>query len=91
MEKIEEILSSTTKALDNCSNITDATNIINCSLVDMLAIHSKVIACFCECLAFNAQNCQATMLNTQVPYSDVAYISTMQKWGIVDEKGESLI
>ena len=54
-------------------------------------IHSRAIACHCECLAMNAENCYAACRSSRPPYRDADYHAVMQKWGLINEKGEPLI
>jgi hypothetical protein len=54
-------------------------------------IHARAIACHCECLGMNAENCAAAALNAPPPFGDLAYIEVMQKWGLVDDDNKSII
>jgi hypothetical protein len=36
----------------------------------------------------NAENSFAVCLGKQPPYGDDAYLTTMKKWGLINEKGE---
>lgn len=54
-------------------------------------IHARVMACNCECLGMNAENAIAVCGNYSPPYHQQAFTEVMQKWGLVDEKGNSLI
>lgn len=54
----------------------------------MLALHTKALACHCECLGMNAENSWAICRDFAPPYTDVHYSKVMQKWGLIDEKGE---
>lgn len=54
-------------------------------------IHSRALACHCECLGMNAENSLAVCGNYQPPYNDAAYYSVMQKWGLVNDKGEPIL
>ena len=57
----------------------------------MLGIHSRVLACHCECLGMNAENSFAVCKNRVIPYNNISYEEVMQKWGIVNNKGEPII
>lgn len=59
--------------------------------MQLLAIHARTLACHCECLGMNAENAMAVCGNYTPPYAEGAYYSVMQKWGLIDEKGNSLI
>jgi len=54
-------------------------------------IHSKALACHCECLGMNAENAMAVCGNLAPPYDDAAYFRVMQKWGLLNDKGEPQI
>ena len=57
----------------------------------MLWLHSRVIACHCECLGMNAENMWAAIANADPVYRSGHYYEIMQKWGLSNEKGEPLI
>uniref|UniRef100_A0A6M3L8T2 Uncharacterized protein n=1 Tax=viral metagenome TaxID=1070528 RepID=A0A6M3L8T2_9ZZZZ len=57
----------------------------------MLSIHSRALACHCECLGMNAENSWAVCANTTPPYNVGHYGEVMQKWGLINEKGEPII
>ena len=57
----------------------------------MLYIHARALACHCECLGMNAENCFASCAGKTPPYGDDNYLATMQKWGLIDEKGKPII
>lgn len=61
------------------------------SHTEMLKLHYRALACHCECLGMNAENAMAVCGNYTPPYNDAAYFSVMQKWGLTNEKGESII
>lgn len=54
-------------------------------------IHSRALACHCECLGMNAENMWAAIANQSPVYVSNHYYQIMQKWGLVNEKGEPLI
>lgn len=56
-----------------------------------LLIHSRALAAHCECLAMNAENCMAANIGNQIPYTDMHYFKVMEKWKLINEKGEPLI
>lgn len=65
---------------------------------ELLALHAimmdkyiAVTACHCECLGMNAENCAAVCIGGTAPYNDSHYYQVMQKWGLVNEKGEPSI
>ena len=59
--------------------------------ITMLAIHIKAIACHCECLGMNAENSMAVCDGKVPPNNIGVYHSVMQKWELVNEKGEPII
>lgn len=57
----------------------------------MLSVHSKAIACHCECLGMNAENSNAVCEGRRPPYADVHYMTVMQKWGLIDKDCKPII
>jgi len=58
----------------------------------MQEIHARALACHCECLGMNAENSFAVSIGAAtIPYNDSHYRSVMQKWGLMNEKGEPII
>lgn len=64
---------------------------INFSHIQMLHIHARALSAHCECLGMNAENMWAAIANAKPVYKSDHYLEVMQKWGLVDEKGESVI
>lgn len=58
---------------------------------DMMRLHFRALACHCECLGMNAENCRAMCIGKVTPYDDDSYLATMRKWGLIDEKGNPTI
>ena len=54
-------------------------------------IHSRALACHCECLGMNAENAMACCGNYTPPYSDKHYYECMQKWELINEEGKPII
>jgi len=54
-------------------------------------VHSKALACHCECLGMNAENTYAACLGKPIVYNDDSYIAAMKKWGLIGESGEPII
>ena len=48
-------------------------------------LHIRAIACHCECLGMNAENCQRASLGQSMAYSDDSYLDALKKWGLVTE------
>jgi hypothetical protein len=61
------------------------------ALKDIFFIHARALACHCECLGMNAENCVAMCEDRKAPYNGEAYHAIIQKWGLIDEKGNSTI
>lgn len=59
--------------------------------ITMLAIHIKILACHCECLGMNAENMWAAIANAGPVYRSEHYHEIMQKWELMNEKGEPTI
>jgi len=58
---------------------------------NMLELHAKALACHCECLGMNAENMWAAIANADPVYKSEDYYKIMHKWGLSDEKGNSII
>ena len=57
----------------------------------MFDIHARAVGCLCECLGMNAENAIAACGNATPPYRDGHYFEVMQKWEMLNVKGERLI
>ena len=57
----------------------------------LMALHARALACLCECLGMNAENSWRVCRNEPIAYNDNHYDKTMQKWGLVNEKGDPMI
>ncbi len=58
----------------------------------LLALHTKALACHCECLGMNAANSHAVCLGLDdIPYDNNAYMRVMHKWDMIDGGGQPLI
>jgi len=58
---------------------------------DMMKLHYKALACHCECLGMNSENSWAVCANSTPPYGVENYNECMQKWGLINDKGEPII
>ena len=67
------------------------TDIAATAIEHFKTVHSKALAAHCECLGMNAENCIAACVDATPPYKDAHYYKTMQKWGLIDKKGEPTI
>ena len=78
--------------LEQGHDVTNLSRIIaGIAIEHFRTIHSKALACHCECLGMNAENALAVCGNYTPPYNNTAYFKVMEKWGLVDEKGKSII
>ena len=78
--------------LEQGHDVTNLSQIIaELAIEHFRTIHSRALAAHCECLGMNAENCVAACQNTSPPYRDDHYYQIMQKWGLINEKGEPLI
>ena len=59
--------------------------------IQMLFLHARALSAHCECLGMNAENMWAAIANTSPAYQSSHYFEVMQKWGLIDDKGGSLI
>ena len=90
----QEIINRTSKLIKESveeDGGEQVSNILTSTLIQMLEIHSRALICHCECLSMNAENCAAACIGGTAPYNDSHYYQAMQKWGLVNEKGEPLI
>jgi hypothetical protein len=54
-------------------------------------LHSRAIACHCECMGMNAENCIAASINQSPLYGYGDYSGVLTKWGLVDDDNKSII
>lgn len=52
----------------------------------LMILHTRALACHCECLGMNSENCQRVSLGQSVAYPDDAYLDCLRKWGLVTEE-----
>lgn len=57
----------------------------------ILNFHTKAMVAHCECLAMNAENMWAAILNQSPVYLERHYSAVLQKWGLMDTEGIPLI
>ncbi len=48
----------------------------------VLELHTRALACHCECLGMNAENCQCACLGQPIAYADHDFLMVMEKWGL---------
>lgn len=61
------------------------------SIASIFQLHIRALCAHCECLGMNAENSLAVCRNETPPYNDEAYSKVLDRWGLVDEKGEPKI
>ena len=81
--KVDDIVKKSASRKDGLATFT--------AHVALLALHTKALACHCECLGMNAENCAAACIDSRPPFDQVNYQLVMQKWGLINEKGEPII
>ena len=54
-------------------------------------LNARTIACQCECLGMNADNCISATQNIVPPYGDAEYKECMIKWKLIDKDGKPII
>ena len=85
----EQIFHALEKGIEEAPGNTEL--ILKFSVMQMQWLHARVLSCLCECLGYNAENMLAACQGLNAPFGQPYYIESMQKWGLVDEKGESII
>ncbi len=68
-----------------------AKQIASIAIEKIRTFHSKALAAHCECLGMNAENMWAAIANEEPVYKNEHYREMMQKWGLMNEKGEPMI
>ena len=58
---------------------------------EMLWLHARALSAHCECLGMNAENMWAAIANHPPVYLSSHYQKMMEKYGLVDEEGNSII
>ena len=61
------------------------------SQMKMFDVHARAVGCLCECLGMNAENAMASCVHQTLPYNAGHYQDTMEKWELLNVKGEVLI
>lgn len=61
------------------------------ALTAIMNLHVRAMACHCECMGMNAENSWSICMNQTPPFAHDSYLTVMRKWGLVNEKGESII
>jgi len=60
----------------------------NKSEKNMLEIHARALCAHCECLALNAANMYSVIHDDHPPYHQGHYQEILEKWNLINEKGE---
>lgn len=63
----------------------------NESIIEAVKLHTRALACHCECLGMNAENCVAACAGIAVPYPETAYQASLLKWGLIGKEGDIAI
>lgn len=87
----EEIFRAMEVGLEVATNSKNKDDIVNFSHMQMLWLHARALSAHCECLGMNAENMWSAIANQGPAYKSEHYFEVMQKYGLVDEKGESII
>lgn len=87
----DEIFRAMEIGVENAASPEAAILVANFSHMQVLWLHARTLSAHCECLGMNAENSWAVCTNQSIPYTQAHYLEVMQKWGLVDEKGESII
>jgi len=91
-KRIQEYLDDADrKKLSDMAEWLSAQELAELAIEYFRSIHSSALAAHCECLGMNAENMWAAIANSNPVYTSKHYFEMMQKWGLVDEKGEPLI
>ena len=56
-----------------------------------LILHSKSLCAHCQCLAYNAENMWAAILNESPKYYQSDYNLLLYSWGLIDKEGKPKI
>ena len=100
MTTVEELRKKIAMALqdDNMLNLEVGTNvgpvaleIAELAIEHFRTIHSRALAAHCECLGMNAENMISAIADGTPPFPSAHYFEVMQKWKLVNEKGEPII
>ena len=89
--KGEEVIQSTSILMKICKSSEEEIGLSISAHSKLLEIHSRSLACHCECLGMNAENSAAVCAGEIIPYNDKRYSEAMEKWGLTDEKGNPTI
>ena len=58
---------------------------------DLMKLHFKALACHCEVMGMMSENMLSAIEGTKPMYGMLHFVGTMTKWGLTNEKGESVI
>lgn len=79
------------RCLTGAASSEAQTNLNTFAHTQMLWIHSRALVCHCECLDMNAENMWAAIANAKPAYKSEDYYAIMEKWDLINEKGEPTI
>lgn len=61
------------------------------ALKKILEMHSKAMACHCECLGMQSENFWAISSDRAVCYGVEQFHEVLEKWGLIDKDGRCLL
>ena len=61
------------------------------ALAEIINLNDRAIACQCECLGMNAENFLNISFSTPPTFKREHFNKIMQKYGILNEKGECIL
>lgn len=68
--------------------MTSRIEALQLAMIEIMKLHVRAMSCHCECMAMNVGDMQAVVAGVVPPYTDTHYYQIMQKWGLIDDKGE---
>lgn len=88
--KIIQLFEDTVKKTD--PNLMDKIQVMAAnSQMRIHDLHSRTIACHCECMGMMSENMLMASRGSTGIYGDGDFLNTMIKWEIVDKENKSLI
>lgn len=61
------------------------------ALAEIADLNARAMTAHCECLGLNAENAISVNLAISPPYGQRAYQEVLQKYGLLNQKGEVII
>lgn len=69
----------------------DPVSIQNRRIAEAQLVHARALAAHCECLGMNAEDCAAIIIGSAPPFTNADYAKVLEKWKLINDKGEPLI